>query len=291
MSGDPHDVETALWMLAQLDHKSQTSIRRRLSLRLDPLLPPAEARQSELAFLAELLREKNVMAGWSFRYVPRLAYDAARPTESLSGAALVERYGSWTAVCRHADHLVGASVNRLAKHRRHSGAKTRRTYSRKDAVSAVLDCASELQRPPSSSAYRAWRVAAEHRRRGAFTYPSNHVILRLYRDRGGWIAVLEEAGLKEPSKSLRLVAPTKQAASELAATLRSAGFVVAHARNLCWLETTASLVEVERCTSAATTRTPTPADQSGQQAERRAPPGRRTRRASSGSSRTHVLPR
>src|SRR5207253_2914475 len=106
-------VEAALWMVAQLDADTQSRVRRRLALKLDPPPSPPERRQLELRSVAELLASVAPRPGWSFAYVTRSQYDARRPAESASSAALVERYGSWIDVCRHAYHLVSGRPNRL----------------------------------------------------------------------------------------------------------------------------------------------------------------------------------
>src|SRR5207244_3413091 len=143
-------------------------------------------------------------------HVARRQYDSSRTPDLPSSAALVERYGSWRNVCRHAHHLVTGGPNRLRKHRRHASSKIPRRYSEQDAIAAVRECAREINRPPSTSAYRAWRVPAEQRRRGNATYPSTSAVLRLYADRGGWLAALEVAGLiQPPAMTVRVITPSK----------------------------------------------------------------------------------
>jgi hypothetical protein len=241
------DLDAALWMLAQLSSESKAKVRRSLTLRLDPPPSEAERRQHELASVAHLLRQAAMQPGWSFRYVSRSEYDSQRTAESPSSAALVERYGSWVDVCRHADYIVTGTPNRLAKHRRRANTKEAHRYTKQEATAALHECARELRRTPSSTAYSAWRPSGERRRRGSTTYPSLGVIQRLYAERGGWIAALEDAGLiAAPTTTVRVVAPTRKQAGETAAALREHGLLVAHARNLRWVEVRANLSGVRR---------------------------------------------
>jgi Homing endonuclease associated repeat len=241
------DAEAALWLLAQLSSETQNRVRRRITLRVDPPPSPAQTRHRELAFVADLLRSAATRPGWSFPYVSRSEHDSLRPAESPSSAALVERYGSWVDVCRHANHLVTGTPNRLPKHRRHANTKDAHRYTKKEAIAALHECARELNRTPSTTAYRAWRPAGERRRRGSTTYPSLSVIGRLYAERGGWSAALEDADLvTAPTTTIRVVAPNRKQAAETAAALQAHGLLAAHARNLCWVEVRASLTEVRR---------------------------------------------
>jgi hypothetical protein len=111
------------------------------------------------------------------------------------------------------------------------------TYTIEDVVAALGECARELRRTPSSTAYRGWRTAANRRRRGHKGYPSIQAILDRYRNRGGWIAALEEAGLfRPPPHTIRISTPSKSDAARLASALRARGHVVAHGGRCSWIE-------------------------------------------------------
>jgi hypothetical protein len=236
------EAEAALWMLAQLDSDTQSKIRRRLALRLDPPVPAAVERQRELGLLAELLDSLASRPGWSFPCAPRAQYDSCRSAEFPSSAALVERYGSWVAVCRAAHDLATGNANRVRTRRERS--KAGRRYSKGDAIAALHECARELNRTPSSTAYRSWSPAAERRRRGTVGYPSDRAISRLYSERGGWLAALEDADLVQPpAMTVRVVTASKQKAIDLATVIRAAGLLATQAGNRNWLETRGTLTE------------------------------------------------
>lgn len=81
------------------------------------------------------------------------------------------------------------------------------------------------------------------------TYPSEHAISRMFAERGGWIAALEEAGLLEPpSMTVRVIAADKKQAVALVATFRANGLLAAHAGNRNWVEVQAEISEVKRAT-------------------------------------------
>jgi hypothetical protein len=210
------DADVALWLIAQFTRRSQVGIRRRLSRHVAPARSEVDARKEELGELATMLRRESAKPGWSFRYVHRSVYEAERPARAPSSAALVSRYGSWANTCRHADSVAGGTSNKRAKHRRNSPSNAVNKYSEADIILAVRECANELQRAPSSHAYHAWRLAAERRRR-SIVYPSTHAIRRQYRSRGGWIAALEAAGLREPpTHCVRVLTPSRRDAARAA---------------------------------------------------------------------------
>lgn len=240
----PGDVEAALWMLAQLERDTKDTVRRRLALRLDPPASPAAERKDELRLVAEMLRSVEPLPGLAYSYVARSQYDSRRTPASPSSASLVERYGCWRNVCRHAHLLSTEQPNRLRKHRRQASSKAARRYSEREAIDAVQECARELKRTPSTTAYDAWCSAAEQRRRGNVTYPCSRTICRLYRARGGWIAALEDTGLlAPPNGSVRIIARTIPDAIELAAALRASGHLAVHVGHRNWIEFHGTLAE------------------------------------------------
>jgi hypothetical protein len=256
----------ALWMVAQLAPETQDAVRRRLALRLDPPVSEFERRRRDLAFAGALLDSVVWRPGWSFPYVSRSEYDKHRPSSSPSSAALVARYGSWVAVCCHA-HRLAAGASRVAflgviADKGGAARAAVRRYSRQHAIAALNECADELERAPSRDAYGYWRATAKRRRRGTHRYPSVIAIGRLYAERGGWRAALEDAGLVEPpAMTVRVVVATKAEARDLMAIARRTGFMAAHAGNRNWLEVRGTLEQGKRfilgCARTRTTNTVT----------------------------------
>jgi len=246
--GDP-ETEAALWMLAQLAARTQDKVRRRLAIRVDPPKSPLEHRERELGFAAKLLRPIPPRAGRSFAYVPRKEYDAQRPQHSPSSASLVVKYGSWANVCRHAYGLVCEQrrprLNPLPRYSMKNRERLR--YTKEEAAAALRDCARELDRAPSKRAYSYWREAAERRRGGRRGYPCANVIGRLYAERGGWTAALEDAALiAPPAMTVRVHVSTKDEAAELVAVARAKGLIAAHASNRTWIEVRGNVARVRR---------------------------------------------
>jgi hypothetical protein len=237
-------------MLAQLDPDTQDKVRRRLALRLEPPVSPAAKRRDELVLVAQLLRSVSPPPGWTFPYAARSQYDSRRTPDSPSSAALVERYGSWRNVCRQAHQLLAGEPNRLHRDRRHPSSIAARRYAEQDAIAAIQECARDINRTPSTVAYKAWRAVAEHRRRGNTTYPSISAIVRLYANRGGWIAALEGSGLlAPPNETVRIIARTRADAVELGVALRACGHLAIHARNQNWIEFQGTLAEARAALS------------------------------------------
>jgi hypothetical protein len=175
-------------------------------------------------------------------------YDALRSETDPSSASLVAKYGSWVRVCLYAHCLNlerdGASMPRAPWiTNRPGGSKAR--YTREDVVSALQRCARELRRPPSKNAYHWWRAATHRRNRRAY-YPGLMTIWRLYQERGGWVAGLEEAGLVEPPRmTVRVVVPTHDLAADLVARARDAGLNAAHVRRHSWIEVRGTITAVK----------------------------------------------
>jgi hypothetical protein len=236
-------------MPAQLAPGTQDKVRRRLALKLEPPFSPSARLQRDLSFAAELLRPIPPRLGWSFAYAPRNRYDRQRPPDAPSSASLVARYGSWVEVCRRAYGLVGERSRRGLHFapRQARGNCNAQEYSQEDAAAGLRACARELNRPPSRHAYTHWRAATERGRRGTHGRPCSSVIVRLYSERGGWLAALEDAGLVEPpAMTVRVVVASEQQAAELLALARAHGLIAAHSSNRRSLEVRGTVGQVRR---------------------------------------------
>jgi hypothetical protein len=244
---DNFKAEAALWMLAQLAPATQNDVRRRLALRLDPPVSPVDRRRRELTFVAQLLRSIAPRRGWSFTYVPRSQYDAQRPLDSLSSASLVARYGSWGQVCHHAYALVAERSRGELHHLPWEvrGRKAVPQYTREAVADVLKECARELNRAPSRHAYKYWRAAAQPRRRSTRGYPCANVIGRLYKERGGWVAALEDAGLlAPPAMTVRVTVASKEEAVELVASARAQALIAARPTTGNWFEVRGRIAQV-----------------------------------------------
>jgi hypothetical protein len=235
------DVDAALQMLAQLTPETQDLVRRRLALRVGarPLSTSSAlgGEGHELRIVAELLRDSERRAGWSFSYVQRRRYDDERPDTSPSSAALVRRYGSWVSVCREANRFneTPETARRTASPKPPEA--LRPTYRPEDAIAALRECARRLGRPPSVHAYDSWRLAAKRGKRTARRFPQSQAIFRLYAQKGGWRAALEDAGLIEcPTTTIRVRLASIEEAAELASVVRLRGLIASHPRNRKWVE-------------------------------------------------------
>lgn len=95
----------------------------------------------------------------------RQTYDQLRPAGSTSSKTLVKAYGSWARACRAAETASDsqAGLAPLQPWRNVTARRRRPTYTREEIISAVLACAGEIGRLPSSGAYYKW--AAQKRRR------------------------------------------------------------------------------------------------------------------------------
>jgi hypothetical protein len=243
------DIESALWMLAQLPSDAQDRVRRSLAMRREPALAPHDDQTREFGLVAELLRSKAPRPGWSFAYVARKQYDAHRTTRQSSSASLVARYGSWTEVCRRAYALLAREQDanaRLIPRRLGRQPAARMPYSASEATVALRECAHELGRPPSRNAYSHWRAAAQKRRQPMRTYPSASIITHLYSQRGGWRGALEQAELlSSPKTTVRVTTAARGDAVVLVDVLRSAGHVAAYVNGTNWIEVLGTLANVK----------------------------------------------
>jgi hypothetical protein len=241
-------VDAALALLALLEPETQDRVRRRLAIRLMPPASPISQREQELGIVANLLESVTPRPGWSFPYVARKEYDAERGEGWLASASLVSKYGSWVEVCRRAHELETRKAGAIPRLR---PSPSRRTsvagcYTERDAITALQTCAQEIQRAPSKAAYDHWRAAALRRRKGPVRYPSTVTVFRLYKQRGGWLAALEDAGLVRPPTTVRIIAATKQQAAVLGARLRAEGLIVNHTGRATWLEATTPVAQLRR---------------------------------------------
>jgi hypothetical protein len=222
--------EAALWLLAQLEPDVRRKVGRRLALRLDPPETPAARYSRELSFVYELLRDIEPAPGWTFPHLPRTEYDdwrsgAGQGAGAPSSASLVARYGSWLTVCFLTYRLFrGERTHAHPKPVRTGG---RLEYTGDDAVHALRDCARALNRVPTWRDYQHW-ASVWRQRLPAARYPSAPVVTRLYRERGGWCAALEAAGLAEPPEmTVRVWISRRSEARDLVAMLRGAGILAA----------------------------------------------------------------
>jgi hypothetical protein len=227
-------------MLAQLPVDTQAQVQRRLTIRHTPRLTARDEQQRELGLVAQLMLSVPPKDGWTFPYVPRLHYDAQRGRGDPSSAALVSRYGSWVEVCRRAHRFVPAKDGKaqpLISRRPWYTRLPRATYTRHDMQLALRECAGELRRVPSRRAYHRWRLAAQNRRRSFPGYPGVPVVVRFYRQYGGWLAALEDARLRTPPPgTVRVITPSREDAIAVTDFLRGSGFIAAHSPGTSCLE-------------------------------------------------------
>lgn len=256
------NTEDVLWMLAQLSADDQHAIRRRLALRLTRRLPPAppttDDNAHELEPLAKMLAHLEPRRGWVFPYLARKEYDLQRGARSRTSGSLVAKYGSWVEVCRQAHRLL--EHGRTTKSPQQTKQEDRRRrYTMEEAASALRECAQALGRPPSDTSYTQWRSTVRRGRRTSRRYPCSPTIFRLYRERGGWIAALEDAGLVDPPRTtVRALVKDKHQARDLVALARTAGLAASHDRRLEWIEVRGTLADVRQALAGIPTLTNTP---------------------------------
>lgn len=155
-------------LLAMLDALSIPALReieRLLNARLSVEITPAEEREDKLAVLMRLQQTHG-------RRPERIIYDEVRPPGSTSSRRLVDIYGSWTKACRAAateQERRGAPLpphylNPLRPWANPSRDERRPpSYTVEEVIRAVIACADEIGRIPTSNAYYDW--AAQKRRR------------------------------------------------------------------------------------------------------------------------------
>lgn len=129
-------------------------------------------REAELGYLAMLVAEDLAERDPGDRRPPRIPrkdYEASRPVEAASSAALVKRFGSWVEACRAAAALErkGREAGGGKPWQTPSiGGRRGRNYTREEVIDGVIEVARKLGRDPhqlTSTAY--YRYVAEMRRR------------------------------------------------------------------------------------------------------------------------------
>lgn len=155
-------------LLAMLDALSPPALReieRLLNARLYVEITPAEERGDKLALLMRLQQTHG-------RRPDRIVYDEIRPPGSTSSRRLVDIYGSWTKACRAAATEQDLRAAPLPPHYlkplrpwANPSRDERRppSYTVEEIIRAVIACAGEIGRIPTSNAYYDW--AAQKRRR------------------------------------------------------------------------------------------------------------------------------
>lgn len=130
-----------------------------------------EQRETNLGHLAMMVAEDLAHREPEDRRpprVPRKDYEASRPPEAASGAALVNHFGSWVEACRAAAALErkGREAGGGKPWQTPSiGGRRGRNYTREEVIDGVIEVAHKLDRDPrqlTSTAY--YRYVAEMRR-------------------------------------------------------------------------------------------------------------------------------
>lgn len=148
-------------MLDALGPRALSELERVLGARLYVEVTPAQERGDRLQQLIALQTVHGPR-------LQRQLYDRLRPTGSTSSKTLVKTYGSWARACRAAQTASGAGATgqqlpSLQPWRNVAPGRRPPAYTRDETIRAVLACAGEIGRLPSSSAYYAW--ANQKRRR------------------------------------------------------------------------------------------------------------------------------
>jgi hypothetical protein len=153
-------------MLTHLDEPALAEIERALLLTLHRPDSPTERRLAELGFLAQLLARTPRERGFRVSYIERGDYDQLRPPEAPRSARLVDRYGSWRAVCWHADGLLPDGRWLGPSRPWPSVLESRprvRPYTRDEVLVSIAQCANELCRRPTITDYYRWLRAKRRR--------------------------------------------------------------------------------------------------------------------------------
>lgn len=178
-------------MLDRLQPEAAAELERVLAATLHVEATPAEERGDRLRQLIELQKAHGPRP-------QRQLYDRWRPTGSTSSKTLVKAYGSWARACRAAWTAAGGppQLPPLQPWRNTSPGRRPPPYDRGEVISAVLACAGEIGRVPSSSAYYAWAGQKRRRARQNGAPPPRIPTLRsVKRHFGGWAEV--RAALEE----------------------------------------------------------------------------------------------
>lgn len=173
-------------LVAMLDELSPLALReleRVLRHRTSESPSPSTRRRvAQLSFLAELLARTPGRVGTA--RVSRKDYEAARPASATSADVLQRAYGSWLAACRAADGLLGDGTKRHGVGLRGPRGQMPIFFCEKTyVIQAVLQCAKDIGRRPSSSDYHLWvierraRLRAQGRRE---RLPGYGTVLRLF---------------------------------------------------------------------------------------------------------------
>lgn len=207
--GTASSVEIVLSMLRAASASTRRDIHRLLAAQLCEPPPAAALRVRELGFLSSLLDDPQ-SDGCEFGTCERTYYDTVRPRSAPSSRELVDRYGSWSRVCRAAYGIQadGTTVGPGKPWPTTNGSGSDWTeYSREEATAALRRCVAELRAAgvlttPTTSQYDEWvrRHKLQARRRGLkLRLPYARNIYRIFPQRrlseSRWGAVLKAAGL------------------------------------------------------------------------------------------------
>lgn len=184
-----------LAMLERLSPAALAQLERVLGARLHVALTPAEERESKLFFLIELQCEHG-------RTPQRQLYDRLKPAGAARSQTLVETHGSWVRACRAATAERERLGHDVEEHYLEPlqpwknptrGRRRPPDYTDEEIIDAVIACAGEINRIPTSNAYYSW--AADKRRRARanrsappLRIPTQRTIDRHFR---GWDQVRE----------------------------------------------------------------------------------------------------
>jgi hypothetical protein len=152
-------------MLDELERPDLERIALVLRAKLRAAPSRREEREHELGPLHAMLKHAGLLDDPRPR-LPRQQYDRDRPLDAPRGTTLASRYGSWFKACQAAVSLnlaggtKGAARPWSSKHR---GGTRGPTFTRKEVIDAVLQCAAAVGRIPSTNLYYDW--SARERRR------------------------------------------------------------------------------------------------------------------------------
>lgn len=202
----PAAVEAVLAMISTASIETRRQVHRLLTADLRTVESAAQRRVADLGFLASLLPEPD--SGLDFGVCRRAFYDELRPSSAPSSRQLVEAYRSWSRACRAAASL-GPDGAKVGAHRPWRGnvADHLELYTKDEVLTAVRQCAAELQRSGLFSSPTSWQYDEWVRRKKLAAYGHGRVLRlpyasNIYRHfprpelgRSRWNAVLEAAGL------------------------------------------------------------------------------------------------